>query len=301
MELKDPSPVQKIEDLLFEKAGIELYIKREDLLHPVVSGNKWRKLKYNLIKARQNGFKRILTYGGAYSNHIAAAAWAAKEEGFESIGVIRGEESAELNPTLNQAKDCGMKFIFLTRQNYRKAGNKNFLEEFETRFGSFHLIPEGGANLEGIKGVEELGKELRRFSHICVPVGTGTTLAGIINGMEDNQFALGFAILKGECYLEANVQHLLTGRNTRWQINHDFHFGGYAKHDAELINFINMFKRKTKIQLDPIYTGKMMFGVFKLIEEGYFHEGNRIVVIHTGGLQGIGGFNQRFGNLIDSD
>jgi 1-aminocyclopropane-1-carboxylate deaminase/D-cysteine desulfhydrase-like pyridoxal-dependent ACC family enzyme len=302
MELKVPSPVIEIENLLFKQAGIQLYIKREDLLHPMVSGNKWRKLKYNLQKARHNGFKRLLTFGGAYSNHIAAVAWAAKAEGFESIGVIRGAEYASLNHTLQQAKDQGMKLHFITREKYKEKENQVFLQELGERFGSHYLIPEGGANWEGVKGVEELGHELRKYSHICVPVGTGTTLAGIINSLEEEQFALGFAVLKGEDYLEERVRDfLVSGGSEQWRINHEFHFGGYAKYNAGLINFINTFKRETKIPLDPVYTGKMMFGVYQLVKAGYFPVGSRLVVIHTGGLQGITGFNQRFGNLIDLD
>ncbi|WP_242134587.1 1-aminocyclopropane-1-carboxylate deaminase/D-cysteine desulfhydrase [Aestuariivivens marinum] len=271
---------------------VRLYIKREDLLHEFVSGNKFRKLKYNLKEARKKGFQTLLTFGGAYSNHIAAVASAGKLMSFKTIGVIRGEElydKIERNPTLMFAKECGMKFKFVSRQTYRLKTAETFLKELKEEFGTFYFIPEGGTNALAVKGCEEILRETDfDFDYICCAVGTGGTISGIINCSKPSQKVLGFPALKGS-FLHKDICKFVTQSN--WGLITDFHFGGYAKINLDLVEFINGFKKDYGIPLDPIYTGKMLFGVMDLISKGFFPEGSKILAIHTGGLQGVKGMN----------
>ncbi len=281
---------QKI--VLPEELGIELYIKRDDLIHPDISGNKYRKLKYNLLDAKTEGFETLLTFGGAYSNHISALAYAGKEFGFKTIGIIRGEElfdKIEDNPTLKFAKDCGMQFKFVSRSEYREKTTKLFIDNLNKEFGKFYLVPEGGTNDLAIKGCEEiLSKTDSNFDYICCPVGTGGTISGLINSSKPCQQVLGFPALKGD-FLKNEI--IKFAKQSNWQLVTDYHFGGYGKVNKELIDFINKFKKDTNIPLDPVYTGKMMFGIFDLIEKGFFPEESKILAIHTGGLQGVNGMN----------
>ncbi|WP_420400832.1 1-aminocyclopropane-1-carboxylate deaminase/D-cysteine desulfhydrase [Flagellimonas sp.] len=286
-------PNQKIDFPFFKESGIDLYIKREDLIHPHISGNKYRKLKYNLIEAKQQGQDTLLTFGGAFSNHIAATAYAGKEAGLKTIGVIRGEELKEgwqANPTLKLASEHGMRFHFVSRSEYRTKGTDSFLEKLKMTFGEFYILPEGGTNDLAIKGCEEiLTVEDNRFDFICSAVGTGGTIAGIINSAQPHQRVLGFPALKGD-FLMKEIRKVSESEN--WDLIQDYHFGGYAKITTEQVGFINNFKKKTGIPLDPIYTGKMVFGIFDLIKKGFFKPGTQILAIHTGGLQGIKGMNQ---------
>jgi 1-aminocyclopropane-1-carboxylate deaminase len=272
--------------------GISLEIKREDLLHPFISGNKFRKLKYNLLQAKVEDQERILTFGGAYSNHIAAVAYAGKEQGFKTIGVIRGEElSGKIaeNPTLKFAQDCGMQFEFVTREAYRFKTELDFIANLQQKFGSFYLVPEGGTNEYAIKGCEEiLTEEDAVFDFICCAVGTGGTISGIINSALAHQKVLGFPALKGD-FLQDEICKFAA--NTNWEILTDYHFGGYGKVNEELVQFINQFYKQTKVPLDPVYTGKMVFGVIDLIHKNYFEANSKILLIHTGGLQGVRGMN----------
>lgn len=278
--------------VLPKSKGVELFVKREDNIHPFVSGNKYRKLKYNLIEAEKSGFKTLLTFGGAYSNHIAALASAGKALGFNSIGIIRGEElesKIENNVTLSFAKKNGMQFKFVTREAYRNKTTKSFINDLKEEFGDFYLVPEGGTNALAIKGCEEiLSDEDFSFDYICTAVGTGGTISGLINCSEPSQQVLGFPALKGD-FLQQDISKFVS--KTNWKLITDYHFGGYAKINAALVSFINDFKTDYKIPLDPIYTGKMMFGVFDLIDKGFFTKGSKILAIHTGGLQGIAGMN----------
>ncbi|MGB1230781.1 MAG: 1-aminocyclopropane-1-carboxylate deaminase/D-cysteine desulfhydrase [Winogradskyella sp.] len=274
--------------------NIQLFIKREDLLHPFISGNKYRKLKYNVIEAKRLKKQVLLTFGGAFSNHIAATAYAGKENNFKTIGVIRGEElehSVEDNPTLKFAKSCGMQFLFVSRETYRQKNNLEFLEQLTRKFGDFYLIPEGGTNEFAIKGCEEiLNLEDKIYNYICCCVGTGGTISGVINGSKTHQKILGFSALKGD-FLNEDIRKFATQDN--WQLITDYHFGGYGKIKPKLITFINDFKQNFKVPLDPIYTGKMLFGIFNLIENNFFVENSKVLIIHTGGLQGIEGMNLR--------
>lgn len=272
--------------------GIELFIKREDQLHPIISGNKFRKLKYNLAEAKRLGYKKLLTFGGAFSNHIVAVAGAGKEFGFETIGIIRGEElqeKIEENPSLSVAQQFGMKLVFVSRDAYRLKETPEFIKEMKSQFGDFYLLPEGGTNELAIKGCEEiLSEDDIEFSHICSSIGTGGTISGIINSAASHQNIIGFSSLKGD-FLQKDIAKFAKQKN--WTMNCEYHFGGYGKVTNELIEFINSFYIQHEIPLDPIYTGKMMFGVLDLIQKDFFPPNSKILAIHTGGLQGIAGMN----------
>lgn len=280
-----------------EKMNIELWLKREDLLHPFISGNKFRKLKYNLQEAKNQGKKSLLTFGGAFSNHIAATAAAGKLAGMETIGVIRGEElgndlqkTLQQNPTLHFAAANGMKFHFISREQYREKASEAVFLNLKKRFGNFYLVPEGGTNMPAVNGCEEiLVKEDQGFDFICCAVGTGGTISGIVNASSEKQKVIGFPALKGD-FLNFEIKKYTNKAN--WELVPDYHFGGYAKISAELVEFINFFKLKNNVQLDPVYTGKMMYGIMQMIGNGKFPPNTRILAIHTGGVQGIAGMNK---------
>ncbi len=277
----------------FFDTNCSLFIKREDKLHPDVSGNKYRKLKYNLLEAKELGTNILLTFGGAFSNHISAVAAAGKEFNFKTIGVIRGEElihKIESNATLSFAKKCGMKFHFISREEYRQKTEDEFIDKLKNIFGDFYLVPEGGTNSLAVKGCEEILTEKDKdFDYLCSAVGTGGTLAGLIKSSQSHQTVLGFSALKGT-FQSLEIEKYTP--KTNYKIIDDYCFGGYAKIDAQLIRFINNFKEKTDISLDPVYTGKMLFGILDLIDKGSIKQNSRILAIHTGGLQGITGMNQ---------
>ena len=280
--------------------SISVHIKREDLIHPFVSGNKFRKLKYNLLQAKSEIHNTLLTFGGAYSNHIAAVAFAGKENGFKTIGIIRGDELADKiqeNPTLLFAQNCGMQFKFVAREAYRLKCELNFIENLKQQFGDFYLIPEGGTNELAVKGCSQiLTEEDAEFDFVCCSIGTGGTISGIINSILPHQKVLGFPALKGD-FLKNEIRKFVpTFREANWKLINDYHFGGYGKVTPELIAFINRFYGSTQIPLDPIYTGKMVFGVMDLIEKNHFPENSKILLIHTGGIQGIQGMNLKLKN-----
>ncbi|MHA7842604.1 MAG: 1-aminocyclopropane-1-carboxylate deaminase/D-cysteine desulfhydrase [Winogradskyella sp.] len=269
-----------------------LFVKPEYLIHPFISGNKYRKLKYNIQKAKDIKRSTLLTFGGAYSNHIAATAYAGKFYNFKTIGVIRGGElknKIESNPTLKFAKGCGMQFKFIDRDAYRHKSENDFIEKLKVDYGDFYLIPEGGTNQLAVKGCEEILKEDDNdFDFICCCVGTGGTISGLINSAKPHQKILGFPALKGD-FIREDIRKF--AKKDNWDLITDYHFGGYGKIKPELIMFINDFKKKYNIPLDPIYTGKMMFGIFDLMEKQFFPKDAKILSIHTGGLQGIEGMN----------
>lgn len=267
--------------------GITIFVKREDLLHEEVSGNKFRKLKYNILKAQELGYSKLLTFGGAYSNHIAATAAAGRICEVETIGIIRGEELENNytgNSTLTKAVEDGMTLGFLTRTDYRNKGEVGIINRLKAKYGDFYLVPEGGTNEEAIKGTEEILKEGdETFDYICTAVGTGGTIAGIINSSHPNQTILGFPALKGS-FLYEDIRKFVTNNN--WDLVLDYHFGGYAKYNEELLSFLRELYKQTGVLFDPIYNGKMIYGVLEEIKKGRFKDNSRILVIHTGGLQG---------------
>tara|TARA_B100000674_G_scaffold469546_1_gene456447 strand:+ start:1404 stop:2474 length:1071 start_codon:yes stop_codon:yes gene_type:complete len=278
--------IQEIKSTLLSDKKLRVLVQREDLIHPHVSGNKWRKLKYNLLKAQQEGCAKVLTFGGAFSNHIIATAVAAAEMKMQSVGLIRGEEFLPLNPTLVQAKAFGMSFQYLDREIYREKS----IVYWANKFPDCYIIPEGGTNVLAVKGCEEIIQN-QDFDVVCCACGTGGTIAGIINSIKPQQKAIGFPVLKGADFLRDDIQQYV--KNVNWEFCMDYHFGGYAKVNKNLIDFMNTFKKTHGIPLDPVYTGKLFYGVFDLIAKDYFREGATILLIHTGGLQGIAGMNQR--------
>lgn len=285
-----PTPIISLTTPETAQAGVSLVIKREDLNHPFVSGNKWWKLKYNLEDALQQKHRTLLTFGGAYSNHIYATAAAAHELGLRSIGVIRGEETRPLNPTLSFAKSKGMELHYVSREAYRKRNEDEFTQFLHSRLGAFYLIPEGGTNSLAVKGVAALAQQLSHetaFDYVCLPVGTGGTMAGLSLALPEKQ-VVGFAALKGGDFLFDEVSAF--SNHCNYQIETAFHFGGYGKATQELLWFIRQFSETHHIPLDPVYTGKAMFGVLEKIKEGFFRRGTTILFLHTGGLQGRAGF-----------
>ncbi|MFS4457387.1 1-aminocyclopropane-1-carboxylate deaminase/D-cysteine desulfhydrase [Maribacter sp. 2304DJ31-5] len=277
---------------LLAKKKITLAIKREDLIHPLISGNKYRKLKYNIAKAKKEGYGTLLTFGGAYSNHIVATAAAGKENGFKTVGVIRGEElenNWHTNPTLKLAHEQGMLFRFVSRTAYRNKESDYFISDLKNEFKNFYLIPEGGTNALAIKGCEEiLSTADSEFDMVCASTGTGGTLAGLINSSYKHQQVMGFSALKGE-FLKEQVNSFVDKNN--WKLNTEYHIGGYGKITRELVLFINDFKSKTGIPLDPVYTGKMVFGLLDMVKNDSFVPETKILAVHTGGLQGVAGMN----------
>jgi 1-aminocyclopropane-1-carboxylate deaminase len=296
MQIESPNiPLQPVNDTITKNTGIHLFVLRTDLNHPHISGNKLFKLKYNLIEAKKQEKKTLLTFGGAFSNHIAATAASGKEYGFKTIGIIRGDKHQELNPTLKFATNCRMHLHYVSRTLYQN--KKELYQYINQQFSkhNFYLIPEGGSNEAGVLGCKEIIKNIPvNFDHICCPCGTGATLSGILLSLKKNQKVIGFQVLKAENYIQHEVTKWLTNFNhslqNNWIINEDHHFGGYAKIKPELIDFIDRFEKENNIPLDKIYTGKMMFGIYHLIESGYFKKGEIIIAIHTGGLQGNAGF-----------
>ena len=282
--------IQPVYDPLLK--NVELHVKREDVIHPYISGNKWYKLKYNVQEAHRLGYDTLLTFGGAYSNHIHATSMAAKEAGLRSIGIIRGEEleNKPLNKTLAFARQQGMQFEFIDRSAYREKNTNEFQQFLRQRFGQFYLVPEGGTNNLAVTGCMEIvNEEARRYDFVCCSVGTGGTVAGLIKGMQDMGHVLGFAALKGD-FLKDEVKKLLQNHGgtapTNWDIITHYHFGGYAKKDLELQEFMEAFELAHSIPLDPIYTGKLLYGLFDLAQKGFFPRGSRVLAVHSGGLQG---------------
>ena len=295
-----PSPLEELTTDRWSEAGIRIWIKRDDQLSwtpdDPFCGNKWRKLKYNLLAARQERKECLLSFGGAYSNHIAALASAGRHLGFRTVGIIRGEEVE--NPTLLRALQDGMKLHFMDRATYRLKDTPAVKLELEDRFGPHYLLPEGGTNALALKGCAELGKELlgqleEEPHFIAVACGTGGTMAGLITSMHAHCQLFGVSALKGY-FMEEEVEGILD-RYTQdtysgWLINEDYHHGGYAKTTPELLEYITEFEQELGIRLDPIYTGKLFYALDQLISHDYFPTGTRLVVIHTGGLQGWKGF-----------
>jgi 1-aminocyclopropane-1-carboxylate deaminase len=300
------SPIQEVASERLCSRGVRLWVKRDDLLHHEISGNKWRKLKYNLAQARLLNCSSLITFGGAYSNHLAAVAAAGKAYGFATHGIVRGECLFPLNPTLHFADNCGMTLHFLNRTAYRETDSACLLANLGIDSTDAFVIPSGGANEFGLRGCVEIVGEVSAQLD-CLPdywvtaCGTGTTLAGLITGLNSREKALGISVLKGGFLATEVRNHLdLIGQAdlTNWEVIEGFHVGGYAKFDSSLIEFINGFHAETGIPLDPIYTGKACAAIHQLAESGYFGSGKTVLFLHTGGLQGIAGFNQRFGNLI---
>lgn len=264
-------------------------VLRLDKIHPVISGNKWFKLKYHLEEALQTGHTSILTFGGAYSNHIIAAAYAAREAGLKSTGVIRGEEPKQLSHTLQAAKLFGMHLEFISREEYKRK-TENTYEKFISRLENPYVIPEGGASDAGRKGCKEILQlaDYHKYTHLLCAIGTGTMYLGLVNSAKLTQKVAGITVLKGMRNLLDEYGGLIENpeKNNYCKIFYEYHFGGYAKKTVELLEFMNNFYLQTGIPTDFVYTGKLMFAFMDLLGKDYFPEGSNILLIHSGGLQG---------------
>jgi 1-aminocyclopropane-1-carboxylate deaminase len=296
--LQIPSPVIEIFDARLK--DVRLWVKRDDLIHPDIAGNKWRKLKYNLAFAQQKGYETLLTKGGAFSNHIYATAAAGWHYGFKTIGLIRGE--AVGNPTLDFARKCGMELHFIDRTTFRNISETFDFQSIGINLTNKYFLPEGGTNALAIQGTTEIVAEtIEQLGFCpdfwCVAAGTGGTAAGIIKGLDNQAQALVFSALKGD-FLQKDIAAFVENHDQNWILQSDYHFGGYAKFTPTLIHFINDFRQKNDIPLEPIYTGKLFYGIFDLIEKGFFPKGTNILAIHTGGLQGLDGFRFLHGDQI---
>ncbi|MBD2297945.1 1-aminocyclopropane-1-carboxylate deaminase/D-cysteine desulfhydrase [Nostoc sp. FACHB-190] len=299
-----PPPTQQIHSDIIESAGVEISVLRLDMMHPWVNGNKWYKLKYNLLEAKARNFTTLLTFGGAYSNHIFATAAAGKLFGLQTIGVIRGEETLPLNPTLSFAVEQGMQLVYMSRNSYKQRNSSELQAELQERYGEVFIIPEGGCNLNGVLGCTEILQQAKNFDIVCVACGTGTTFAGILLSLTPQQKAIAFPVLKNGGFLQQEIEMLLQNYLAAdlpisnksvgaWELICDYHFGGYAKVNDELLKFSKQFQQIHGIPLDYVYTAKMFYGVMDLLQQGFFSKGDRILLIHTGGLQGNLGIQKR--------
>jgi 1-aminocyclopropane-1-carboxylate deaminase len=291
---------------------IQLDLRREDLSHPLYGGNKLRKLKYNLLKAKENNYETLLTFGGAWSNHIYATAAACKEHDFKSIGVIRGEEPKVYSDTLSFARECGMKFHFISRQEYREKHEDYFKAWLRDQHGSLYMIPEGGSNYLGMQGCMEIlsASDKTDYSHIACAAGTGATVAGLLISAGDHQKILAFSALKDGAFLKDEIRtfvyYALGDEESadelmgQLEVITDFDEGGYAKCSDRELEFLRRFNNQYDIKLDAVYTGKMMLGLHQMIGENAFAEGSKILAIHTGGLQGNVGIEKRMGSALFS-
>ena len=316
------SHYQQLQDSLFVEKGVEVFMLRDDLLHPGISGNKWRKLKYNLLaiglrepqaangclRASKKGnsslrysketIPTIVTVGGSHSNHIAAVAEAGKVFGFKTIGLIRGYEAYRENPTLRTAANAGMEIRFFDKKEYANI-ELEYLKKLKNEIGDFEFVSMGGGNLLGMKGCVEINEDIPiQTTHIATACGTGSTMAGIVAGARADQTVLGFPAMKNGAFINADVKNYLSGFSSTVKSNFDvitdYHFGGFGKLNPELIEFINEFNHTHGFALDGLYNGKMMFGLYDLIRNDYFENGSIITAIHTGGVQGNLGLNEKY-------
>jgi 1-aminocyclopropane-1-carboxylate deaminase len=293
LDLRLPSPLVELRDDRITGAGLRLLLKRDDLISPDIPGNKWRKLKYNLEAAKKQGYRALLTFGGAYSSHIRATAAAGYYFGFATVGVIRGEEHLPLNPSLDYAVRHGMRLTYLDRTAYREKMSSDVIAMLHRRFGEFYLLPEGGSNADALRGCAEIPGEIDRpFDLACCPCGTGGTLAGLAQGLGPGQRALGFSVLKGGEFLIREVAALqrdaFGAASGNWSIEHGFHFGGFARRNAELDEFTADFGKRHGHSLDWVYVAKMMYGIFALAGRGFFPAGTTIAAVITGFDHGPG-------------
>lgn len=282
------SPLVPVDDPLLDRNGIELWLKRDDLLHPIISGNKWRKLKYILEHAIGLGCRRIISMGGAYSNHLHALAYVGKSLGLATAAYIRGEPPPIQSPTLRDIGDWGMQLTFVSRSDYRLLRAYRTYDSLPGMLPGDYWLPEGGAARLALQGIAEIVAEIDRpYDVLVVPCGTGTTLAGLVGAVADDAAVLGVSALKGGDFLYREVRRWLPAASAKnWHIALGYHFGGFAKAGKELTAFIERFEQRQGIALDPVYTGKMLYALYDMIGRGGFPEGRRIVAIHTGGLQG---------------
>ena len=296
-----PSPLEKLELPIFEEKQLKVWVKRDDLIHPEISGNKWRKLKHNIQKYKNGNYKALLTFGGAYSNHILATAKVGFDFGIHTIGIIRGEEHLPLNPTLKKSTELGMEIQYVSRSDYKEKHTEDYKEKLKKEFGNVFIVPEGGGNVEGVLGCKDIVMEIEQdFDYILTDCGTGTTLAGIGLALKEHQKVIGIPVLKGGGFIENEVRNFYAQIEKaelflpQIELETAYHFGGYAKHKPELLSFMRSFYEQTNVKTDPVYTGKLFYGFMDLVQKNRFPPHSKIVVVHTGGLQGIEGFEKRY-------
>ncbi len=292
--LQIPSPLQQVQSPLLTRKGVSLFVKRDDLIHPLLSGNKWRKLKYNIIEAKRQGKTTLLSFGGAYSNHIHALAAAGKLLGFRTIGIIRGEKPSRLSPTLQFAQAQGMELRFISRAEYREKKRQACQEHWQAEFPDAYILPEGGSNVAALPGCAEIIAEIDQqlgYSRyiIAAPVGSGGTVAGLLKAKPSPE-VLGCAVLKNGEFLREDIASLLQRSVEDFVLLTRYHCGGYAKAPDYLLEFIRQFRQEFGIVLEPVYSGKLFYALFDLIENDYFAPETSLVALHTGGLQGLAGF-----------
>jgi 1-aminocyclopropane-1-carboxylate deaminase len=302
--MKAESTLQTITHPIFDRNHLTVSIKRDDAIHPIISGNKWRKLKFNLSYAKTHNYSGVLSFGGSFSNHIHALAFACQQQGLKSIGVIRGEKEYASNFTLTMAQQWGMELHFVDRKTYRLRENKDYLAQLQKAYPDYLIVPEGGSNALALTGVGEVITELNQqceFDTLLTPVGSGGTLAGLIKADNNQHQLLGISVLKQNGYLTEQVNTLLENSSnySNWQIMSEFHRGGYAKFSKEDAQKLLTFNQQTGFTFEPVYSGKMILAFLDLIEQQYFPKGHRIVILHTGGLQGVGGLIER--NLLNAN
>lgn len=297
------APIQWLDWPLMADAGLALGVKREDLLHARLGGNKLYKLHGHLRAARHAGYEHLLSFGGAWSNHIYALAAAGQSLELQTTGVIRGERPHKLSAMLSDAEAMGMRLHFVSRQYYGLKHSDSVLAELQHLFGPCYVIPEGGGDLLGARGSQALGSGLTQlwkrepFDVVCCAVGTGSTLAGLAAGLPANVSVCGFSVLKGEGSLADDIQQQtqqLRAQSASWTLETDYHCGGYARYPADLADFVRRFEAQTGVLLDPVYTAKMVWGVAQKALAGYWPKATRILALHTGGLQGRRGFPGEF-------
>lgn len=280
--------IQILHDNSLAERNIQLSVLRLDKMHPVISGNKLFKLKYFIRQAQECEFNKVITFGGAYSNHLVATAYASRQAGFGSVGIVRGEEPRQMSHTLNDCLGYGMHLEFFSRDVYREITGKEGYGQIQEQYRDHLLIPEGGFSLRGVRGAREIldFTSQKDYTHICCAIGSATTFAGLLLAAESHIELIGFPVLKNMIDIETKLIELGVPPGKSYKLQPDYHFGGYAKKTDELINFLNKFYSVHTIPLDFVYTGKMMFGINDLIRNNYFPQNSRILAIHTGGLQG---------------
>lgn len=285
-EIREPR-LQQLKDELFHQKNISVYALRLDEIHPEINGNKFFKLKYNIEEAGRQNKKCLLTFGGAYSNHIYAAAAAGKYFGLETIGIIRGNELHEnSNEQLAATAKNGMRLKFVSRDDYRLRSDDSFIQKLKEEFGDFYLVPEGGSNLFAVKGAAEITSFIDTdFNFICCASGTGGTIAGISTSLLPHQKVLGITVVNAQNYFEKQIAALSNKESLPENIllNHNFHFGGYAKGNEELNEFRSKFIQKHQMKIDSVYNAKLFYAVYKLAEENFFESGDKIICLNTGG------------------
>lgn len=293
MRLNDPvnAPVQELYAPLFSQKEVRVFMQRDDLIHPNISGNKWRKLKYNLLEAQAQKHNTVLTFGGAYSNHIHALACAGQVFGFKTIGIIRGEAHVPLNPTLRDAVNFGMQLHYIDRELYRQKETPAFIKQLRAQFGACYIVPEGGTNELALKGTAEIIEPKANYDAIFVPIGTAGTISGIIKSTTSKVY--GVSSLKGGTFLREDILNLIKPHHGNFEVLTDYHFGGYGKLKPKQLDFIKKFRAKHNILLDPIYNSKMAFAFYDLLQKDQIPTNSKVLLIHTGGLQGWRGFVQR--------